>query len=106
MNKLLMAMLVLLNGCAVVAEYPVTATSLAVMGATGKGPADHVLSHVAERDCASLRLLDGKKICQDYVSAPITDITAKAKATQIQLVTSDVDTVSLANDVFAKRAKR
>lgn len=36
--------------------------------ATSKGPADHALSVVMERDCASLRVLSGKPICR-----PISD---------------------------------
>jgi hypothetical protein len=96
MIKVFALVVLALQGCAVVAEYPVTSASLAVMGATGKGPTDHALSYVAERDCATLRVIDGNKICQDYVAAPVVDRTT----TKVYKTTA----VASANDVFAKRA--
>ena len=45
----------------------VTVASLFVDGVsfvtTGKGTADHALSAVANEDCALLRVVDGKEIC-------------------------------------------
>ena len=95
-HKLLLLSVVVLQGCAVVAEYPLTTASLAVMGATGKGPADHALSYVAERDCSTLRVIEGRKICQDI-----------EKETVVAVIKPDHSAVIIAqaNDVFAQRAR-
>jgi len=96
-NKLLLLFVVVLQGCAVVSEYPLATASLAVMGATGKGPADHVLSYVAERDCNTLNLIEGRKICQD-----INNETVLAIVDQLDY---SATTIAIANDVFAQRAR-
>ena len=101
MTRLALVSVFLLQGCAVVAEYPVTSASLAVWGVTGKGPADHALSAVAERDCATLRIIDGKKICQDYVLAEVKDVSTKVDVKRQEVYT----TIAQANDVFAQRAR-
>ena len=95
-HKLLLLSVVVLQGCAVVAEYPIATASLAVMGATGKGPADHALSYVAERDCSTLRVIEGRKICQDI-----------EKETVVAVIKPDHSAVIIAqaNDVFAQRAR-
>jgi len=90
-------LLVQLTGCAVVAEYPVTTASVAVLAATGKGPTDHTLSHVAERDCSTLRVLDNEKICKDYVLADVVDRTSTEYKTTMVAVT---------DDIFAQRARK
>jgi len=96
-NKLLLLSIVTLQGCAVVAEYPLATASLAVMGATGKGPADHALSYVAERDCNTLNLIDGRKICQDVNKETVLAI--------VNRLDYSATTVAIANDVFAQRAR-
>lgn len=96
-NKLLLLSVFAIQGCAIVAEYPVTTASLAVMGATGKGPADHALSYVAERDCNTLNLIDGKKICQDVGREPVLALIKQSDQSAV--------TIAMANDVFAQRAK-
>jgi hypothetical protein len=96
-NKLLLLSIITLQGCAVVAEYPLATASLAVMGATGKGPADHALSYVAERDCNTLNLIDGRKICQDVNKETVLAI--------VDRLDYSATTVAIANDVFAQRAR-
>jgi hypothetical protein len=99
MKKLILLLAVLLQGCAIVSEYPVTSASTALFVATGKGPADHALSSVAERDCSALRIINNEKICQDYTVAEVVDRTQS-------LPQPRTDIVAVANDVFAKRAKK
>jgi hypothetical protein len=96
-HKLLLLSIVVLQGCAVVAEYPLATASLAVMGATGKGPADHALSYVAERDCNTLNLMEGRKICQDVNKQTVLAI--------VDGLDYSATTVAIANDVFAQRAR-
>jgi hypothetical protein len=96
-HKLLLLSIVVLQGCAVVAEYPMATASLAVMGATGKGPADHALSYVAERDCNTLNLIEGRKICQDVNKQTVLAI--------VDGLDYSATTVAIANDVFAQRAR-
>ena len=98
MKHILWVLVLVLQGCAVVAEYPITSASLAVWGATGKGPADHALSAVAERDCATLRVIDGKKICRDYPVAIVEDYAINPTLYKPTMV-------AVANDVFAQRAR-
>jgi hypothetical protein len=93
-------LLVQLTGCAVVAEYPVTSASMAVMAATGKGPADHALSHVAGQDCATLRVIENERICHEHTVAEVVDLTKPTPKVYQQTV------VATANDVFAQRAKK
>ena len=101
MNKLILLSLIILQGCAVIAEYPMTSASLAVWSATGKGPADHALSYVAERDCSTLRIIDGRKICQDIVQEPVLAIVDRSVNKKVYQST----TIAMANDVFAQRAQ-
>lgn len=58
----------LLSGCLPpvlqVASWTVTGISYVF---SGKGVGDHVLSLVTEKDCATWRVLQGKRICVDYV---------------------------------------
>jgi hypothetical protein len=84
----------------VVAEYPVTSASMAVMAATGKGPADHALSHVAGQDCATLRVIENERICHEHTVAEVVDLTKPTPKVYQQTV------VATANDVFAQRAKK
>jgi hypothetical protein len=94
----------LLTGCAVVAEYPVTSASVAIMAATGKGPADHALSHVAGQDCATLRVIENERICQKYTMAEVVDLTTSKSTAKIK--TYPTTMVATAEDVFAQRAKK
>jgi len=96
-HKLLFVSITVLQGCAVVAEYPMATASLAVMGATGKGPADHALSYVAERDCNTLNLIEGRKICHDTDKQPVLAVVKQAD--------HSATTIAMANDVFAQRAR-
>lgn len=57
----------LLSGCLPpvlqVASWTVTGVSYVF---SGKSVGDHVLSIAAEKDCATWRILQGKRICVDY----------------------------------------
>lgn len=74
-SKLLILAPVFLSGCAIVAEYPITAASVAIWGATGKGPVDHAMSNMVQSDCNSARLLDLQVPCKDvvYTLPPVED---------------------------------
>ena len=37
---------------------------------TGKGPTDHVISHLSEQDCALYRSLTGEPVCTDAEKRP------------------------------------
>jgi hypothetical protein len=74
LSKLLLLAPALLSGCAVIVEYPITSASLAVLGATGKGPTDHALSEVTSSDCKTMRLLDLRMPCQRYFNEPLPPV--------------------------------
>ena len=59
---------IVLAGCSLVAQYPMTSISAGVWGTTGKTPTDHALSNVTNSDCVSARLIDGNEICQEIKS--------------------------------------
>lgn len=69
LSRLLPAALVIvaLSGCAPVIN-PLTVVSLVFDGisyaTTGKGPADHVISGVTDRDCAMYRTLFDEPVCE------------------------------------------
>ena len=71
LSRLLPAALaiVALSGCAPVIN-PVTVVSLILDGVsyatTGKGPTDHVISGVTDRDCAMYRTLFDEPVCEPY----------------------------------------
>tara|TARA_R110002073_G_scaffold5843_11_gene35662 strand:- start:897 stop:1241 length:345 start_codon:yes stop_codon:yes gene_type:complete len=58
-----------LSGCAPVIN-PVTVVSLILDGVsyatTGKGPADHIISGVTDRDCAMYRTLFDEPVCDAH----------------------------------------
>jgi len=54
----------LLNGCALILEYPLTSAGLGIWGATGKSPSDHAISYVSDQDCETLRLLNSQEMCK------------------------------------------
>ena len=54
----------LLNGCALVLEYPITSASVGVWGTTGKGPTDHAVSYALNEDCETLRAVNAEPICK------------------------------------------
>lgn len=54
----------LLNGCALVLEYPITSASVGVWGTTGKGPTDHAVSYALNEDCETLRAINSEPICK------------------------------------------
>ena len=73
LKKILLLTVVLLNGCAVLAEYPTTVASTAIWGATGKSTTDHVLSFVTGKDCVTLRVFSQYKneyICEEVEPEP------------------------------------
>jgi len=74
-----------LAGCAAVPPA-VKVASLAANGlsyaATGKGTTDHVISAAAERDCALLRGLDDKPVCQDAGEVKTADAEAARPASR------------------------
>jgi hypothetical protein len=64
------ATVILLNGCAVVTQYPTTVASTAIWGTTGKSTTDHVLSFVTGMDCVTLRIFseyENEYICEEVV---------------------------------------
>ena len=65
--------LLLSSGCALILEYPITSASVGVLGATGKGPADHALSNVAGQDCEVVRVVDLQPVCQDKVPTRVEE---------------------------------
>jgi len=67
----------ILSGCAVVADYPLTAVSLGVWGVTGKSPADHALSYATSKDCNTLNILKNKGVCQQDKSTKTDKTTVK-----------------------------
>ena len=56
----------LLTGCALVLEYPLTMTSMSVWGVTGKTPTDHAVSNLAGQDCKLDRVVDDEQVCKDF----------------------------------------
>ena len=94
---------VLLSGCTVMAEYPVTTAGMAIWGATGKAPADHALSAVANKDCATIRVIEGEDICQEYHEVTVADVTINKSVIS---TTKNSTAIATANDVFAQRASR
>ena len=59
MNKLLVLLSVMLQGCAVTAVV-----DLGVTAATGKNVASHALSDQYHQDCDTKRILQGQDICR------------------------------------------
>lgn len=57
-----------LGGCAapLIVKFASTLGSSVSYVKTGKGPIDHVISHIAEQDCKLLRILNGESICVPY----------------------------------------
>ena len=57
-----------LGGCAapLIVQLASTVGSSISYSKTGKGPIDHVISHIAEQDCKLFRILDGETICVPY----------------------------------------
>ena len=56
-------LLLLLQSCSLVAQYPVTSASTGVWVTTGKGPADRALSKVAGKDCELVRVIGDDSVC-------------------------------------------
>ena len=59
MNKLLILLLLVLQGCAVT-----TVMDLGVAATTGKTVASHALSDHYNQDCVTYRLLQGQEVCR------------------------------------------
>lgn len=74
------AAVALLTGCGL--PVGVQMASLAIQGislaATEKTPSDHVISMVAEKDCATWRALTGEPICSDQQPAESAVMVAEA----------------------------
>jgi hypothetical protein len=66
---LLAAMLV--SGCAAIATYPITLTSLGVWGTTGKTPTDHLISEANGQDCELIRGLIKQPLCTPTQPGPV-----------------------------------
>jgi hypothetical protein len=69
MKSILLLLMLTLNGCAVVAQYPTTVVSTAIWGATGKSTTDHALSFITGKDCVGLRVFskyENEYICEDH----------------------------------------
>jgi len=58
-------LLVVLNGCSTVAQYPTTIVSTAIWGTTGKTTTDHALSFITGKDCVTLRIFS--KYTNEYI---------------------------------------
>lgn len=62
----MMSAYIWLSGCAAIPpafDYASMALTGATYISTGKGPSDHAISYVAEKDCSLLRLLVFKPMC-------------------------------------------
>jgi hypothetical protein len=69
MKSILLLLTLILNGCAVVAQYPSTIVSTAIWGTTGKSTTDHAISFVTGKDCVTMRILskyENEYICEEY----------------------------------------
>jgi hypothetical protein len=76
----------LLNGCAAVVAYPITAASVGTTVATGRSPTDHALSETTDQDCSLTRVLDGQAICEKRLKPeeiPVQDKTRKKKVVEV-----------------------
>lgn len=72
-KQFLLLSVVLLNGCAIVTQYPTTVASTAIWGTTGKSTTDHVLSFVTGKDCVTLRVFsqyENEYICEEVEPEP------------------------------------
>jgi hypothetical protein len=58
MNKLLVLLFLVLQGCAM------TVVDLGVVATTGKTVASHALSDHYHQDCVTYRLLQGQEVCR------------------------------------------
>ena len=67
----LLFILPILEGCAFIAEYPITSASMGVWGTTGKGPTDHAVSYALSEDCETLRAINSEPICQKTNTDPV-----------------------------------
>ena len=61
----------ILSGCALALEYPLTSAGLGVWGVTGKSPTDHAVSYVTDQDCEALRLLSSEEMCKSTRTKPV-----------------------------------
>lgn len=66
----LLLILPILEGCALIVEYPITSASMGVWGTTGKGPTDHAVSYALNEDCETLRAINSDPICQKTSTEP------------------------------------
>jgi hypothetical protein len=73
----LLLLSVVLTGCSTIVQYPVTSTSMAVWGTTGKTTTDHALSFVTGKDCVTLRIFskyENEYICEDVIEQPVYEL--------------------------------
>lgn len=75
-------LLTLLTGCGLPPALSVASTVADGFSyvVSGKSVSDHALSMVASRDCAMMRVLDGREICTDVATEESTVLLAAAPA--------------------------
>jgi hypothetical protein len=107
-KSVFLSSVVLLSGCSVIAEYPLTSAGVGVFAATGKGPTDHAISYAAKKDCATLRIIDNEPVCQDIVVPEVVDHSAgnTTPPAQITVASAPKTAVQRAEDVFAERKQK
>ena len=62
-NPVAILLVLLLQSCSLVAQYPFTSASTGVWATTGKGPADHALSKASGKDCELVRVVGDDSVC-------------------------------------------
>jgi hypothetical protein len=82
--KLFAAVLTLgqLSACAMVAAYPLTATSVGSTVTTGKSLTDHAASESTGHDCSVMRVFEGKNVCEKRLKpseVPVQDFSRQQK---------------------------
>lgn len=107
-KSVFLSSVILLSGCSVVAEYPLTSAGVGVFAATGKGPTDHAISYAANKDCATMRIIDNEPVCQDVVIPEVVDHSVGQAATPVQTTVASAprSAVQRAEDVFAQRKQK
>lgn len=92
----------LVSGCALppviaVASYATTGISYL---ASGKGPSDHALSAMAEKDCAIHRVVMGGDICRKQGDQPVNGVVI-ASAHKADIKGVDLEGLARGTEIFA-----
>ncbi|MCG8511197.1 MAG: SPOR domain-containing protein [Rhodospirillales bacterium] len=103
----LLLCLLFLQGCFL--PIPIRVATWAVNGisyaTTQKSLTDHAVSEVAEKDCATWRVLKGESVCRDIEEAPVVladaDVDADTKAPDA-VEAEDIGTVAVAEAVTSE----